>query len=322
MSKKIITINIILLAVIIIFLASCKNSLLVGNPLFNKVETGSLTVSLSSESPRTILPAIDMTMSTFNISGTGPDSAVFSSDGVAGTTYTAENLITGSWSITADALNESGVIVMTGTVNVEIISGDNTVTVDVYPLTGNGSVGFTLSWSAGVLSVADTEIVSSFTPAGGSPTALTFTISDGEAICTQEFAPGYYQWDLRVEELGQVCYRMPPEVVRIVTSEETTHSLDLSGLIELTPSDNDTVSDSTPFINWYDFPDAISYIIQISDVENDFTSSPEISIDLSEYQTESELSLVTYYWRVRPVYAGEVLGEWSGPWNFTIQAVR
>jgi len=187
-----------------------------------------LTVNLTSESTRSILPSIDMTMSTFDITGAGPGGASFSSAGENGTTFTAEKIVTGSWIINVTARNAAFTEIMNGSATVEIISGDNTVSVDVYPLTDEGTFNLNITWPIGEMDPENTSVISTFTKVNESSIALSVVDEDGSALCTQDFPSGYYLMKLRIEEpIGHVVFRMPPEAVRIIAGEQTSHSFSL-----------------------------------------------------------------------------------------------
>ncbi|MBI9103946.1 MAG: hypothetical protein JEY99_16130 [Spirochaetales bacterium] len=319
MKKTIPSVLILLITGAIFCLSTCNNTLFSDTAKINSTETGRLTVSLSPESARTLSPDVDITITSFDISGDGPGDAVIPTERVSGTEYTAENITIGSWGITVNGLNSSDEIVMTGSVITEIVSGDNAIVVDIYPLTGNGSVDFTVTWPSGVLSTENTDIVSSLLPVSGTAVPLTFTVSDGEASCSQSVAAGYYLWDLQIEESGKLIYKMNPEAVRILAPETLTHNLDISSGINIEPAFSETIFETAPLLNWFDYPDAVSYDFQISEIENSFPGESYIA-NHSEFQIPNDLDLKTWYWRIRPVYAGDIPGEWSNPWNFTIES--
>ncbi|MBI9105031.1 MAG: LamG domain-containing protein [Spirochaetales bacterium] len=316
LNKKISFLVIIVSILEVFFFSSCDSSITLGDMDIDDSRTANLSVSLSTDLSRTITPSIDLTIISFNIAGSGPGGVTFSSEDVSGTSFTAENIITGTWTIMITAKNIDGTDIMTGFVVTEIVSGENSVNVDVYLLTDVGNFDLSLQWPLGILNEANLSVVSSFTKVGDNPIVLTVTETDGSASCIQDFPAGYYLWNLQIEESGDLRYRIPPEVVRIVTGETTEHVIDLNSILVIEPVDDIVTGDSTPLLNWFDFPDAVSYRIQISEIENDFSSSPEISVTNSEFQIIDELSIGLKYWRVRPVYESSVEGEWGSTWSF------
>ncbi|MBI9103947.1 MAG: chitobiase/beta-hexosaminidase C-terminal domain-containing protein [Spirochaetales bacterium] len=226
--------SIIFYALIVLFSISCQNPFTSGNTSENDLETGSLSIILSSDSSRTIVPSIDMTITTFSISGDGPGEANFSGLDIAGTAFTAENIVNGSWIITVDGKNESGTRIMSGSANVEIVSGINEIIIDLYPLTVEGSYNLNIIFPEGELNSGGISVISNFTPQGGNAVDLSFDLSYSGASCLQAFPAGYYLWSLQIEEFGQIRYLMPPEAVRIISNEQTDFTLDLTETI-LTP---------------------------------------------------------------------------------------
>jgi len=312
---------IVVLALLFVFQA-CKNPLVPQNPVNPSVQAdnvaGSLLVSFSSNSPRTIYPAIDMEMASFDISGTGPNSASFSVKDIFGVAYTAEKIVTGYWTIIINAKNSFGILVMTGSLDVEIVSGENVISIDIYPLTSDGTIDTVITWPSGILSTINTTIVSTLTSSLGSSIPLNFTTSDGSASCTQNIPAGYYLWDIQLEESGQILFRKAPEVVRIVAEKITESVINLSSSLHISPTMEEDITGSAPLLlEWFDYPEAVSYEIQISD-DSTFTSITPKPIDSIKYQIESSLVASMYYWRVRPVYDGSITGEWGATWSFTL----
>ncbi|NOR44384.1 MAG: hypothetical protein GQ534_02270, partial [Candidatus Delongbacteria bacterium] len=85
------------------------------------------------------------------------------------------------------------------------------------------------------------------------------------------------------------------------------------------PSDLSGVQDTTPYFDWSDASDAVTYDLLVDD-NADF-SSPEIdtSVSPSEYTAASALALGIYYWKVRAVNATGN-SNYSGVWSFDVQA--
>ncbi|MBI9103948.1 MAG: choice-of-anchor D domain-containing protein [Spirochaetales bacterium] len=223
--------KIIILSLIVFFLLfSCNFGLTddSGNIPAEESETGSLSVNLDSSSTRTIYPAIDMAMASFNVDGSGPGGESFSGMDLSGTMYTAENLVTGTWTITVEGKNSAGAIILSGEKAVEIVSGENAVSIDLYPLTDDGSFSFDVSWPADNLNLSATTITSTFTAVGGNPIYMGFAVTEELVSHSQSFPAGYYTWNLKIEEYGKLRYLMPPEVVRIISFEESSTSVTLT----------------------------------------------------------------------------------------------
>jgi YVTN family beta-propeller protein len=85
-----------------------------------------------------------------------------------------------------------------------------------------------------------------------------------------------------------------------------------------TPTNGDTISDSTPTFVWSEPVGAAGYQIQVND-DTTF-ASPEIDELPSDttYTASPALGNGTHYWRVRAKNGLDIWGGWSGVWAFTI----
>jgi len=79
------------------------------------------------------------------------------------------------------------------------------------------------------------------------------------------------------------------------------------------------ISDKTPLLKWDSVPEASNYYIQINEQSNfSGTVIADVnSLNNPELQITNDLSNATYYWRVR-IQNGDVWGDWSDTWNFTV----
>ncbi len=90
------------------------------------------------------------------------------------------------------------------------------------------------------------------------------------------------------------------------------------------PSNNSTITISTPGFNWSDVtdPSGVTYELQV-DNSSSF-SSPEINktgLINSNYTSTSSLSNVKYYWKVRAKDGANNYSNWTTTWSFTISVV-
>ena len=202
-------------ALFVLLLAACPNPV-------SSSRGGVLTVSVNNNiNARTLLPPIDMNAASFTVSGTGPGTATFSQT-TRGAPVTLDGLAFGAWSVTVSALNSAGTLIGSGQATVTVHTGQTaTVNITVVPLTGNGNLDLTVSWTA---SLESASILASLTPAVGPSTPLSFSVTGSTAGYSSTTIPSGYQTlmvqllDSGIPVMGAV------EVVRIVAGQTTTGS--------------------------------------------------------------------------------------------------
>ena len=182
---------------------------------------GSLTIQVGNHiNSQTLLPPISMTPVSYTVSGTGPGGATFSQTTTGGS-VTVNSLAFGSWSIVVNAMNADGTLIGSGQAAASVHTGQTTtVAISVVPLTGNGALNLTVSWTAS--QVETPSIVASLTPPVGSATPLSFGINGNQATYSSTTIPAGYQtltvqlMDNNIAVMGAV------EVVRIVAGQTTS----------------------------------------------------------------------------------------------------
>ena len=182
---------------------------------------GSLTIQVGNHiNSQTLLPPISMTPVSYTVSGSGPGGATFSQT-TAGGSVTVNGLAFGSWSIVVNAMNSDGTLIGSGQAAASVHTGQTTtVAISVVPLTGNGTLNLTVSWTASQVEIP--SILASLTPPSGSATYLSFSINGSQATYSSTTIPAGYQtltvqlMDNNVAVMGAV------EVVRIVAGQTTS----------------------------------------------------------------------------------------------------
>jgi hypothetical protein len=203
-------------ALLVVLLAACPNPI-------SSSKGGVLTVSINNNiNARTLLPPIDMNAASFTASGTGPGTATFSQT-TSGAPVTFDGLAFGAWSVTVSALNSAGTLIGSGQATVTVHTGQTAVvSITVVPLTGNGNLELTVSWTASLVESA--SILASLTPAAGPSTPLSFSVTGNTASYSSTTIPSGYQ-TLTVQLLDSGMPVMGAvEVVRIVAGQTTTGS--------------------------------------------------------------------------------------------------
>ena len=209
----------LILLVMILALASC--SLNTPNELININENSpalsSILISLGSSIPRTIQPDISLEITSYDISGIGPEDEAFQENDFSGEELEVLNLIPGQWSVYVHAKNSDGILIGIGGVEIELLAGkSNSIIVDINPIAGTGSVDLTLTWPEGMI---DVPIISAQFGKAGSE-LYNVEIEIGGNIGTYSAADlddGYYQFLFTLFD-GEVVRYNHAELVRVLNS--------------------------------------------------------------------------------------------------------
>jgi len=164
----------------------------------------SLNFNLSDDLlKKTIEPNIDMEVAEFEVSGYGPDSATFSRTNVTIDSIHQASLSPGSWIVTVDGYNASGVKIGTGSTTVEIVAGETKeATITVSPLAGNGALVIDISWPANVLTAP--SVIGSLTAIDGTSQSISFTMAGDNlsANSLDSLSAGYYEVSVQLLDNG------------------------------------------------------------------------------------------------------------------------
>jgi uncharacterized delta-60 repeat protein len=80
----------------------------------------------------------------------------------------------------------------------------------------------------------------------------------------------------------------------------------------LAPDNGTDITDTTPELTWAAVPDATGYEVQLTRTEDDFSGAETAETDTESYTPAGPLAnTAIHYWRVRPLFPGGVIGEWS-----------
>lgn len=162
------------------------------------LEYGSLTISFAnnvgSEVSRGLsVDDIATEISYVVIHGTHEDGPIFDSTVDFSVTTTINTLLAGSWDFTISAYNESDQLVGRGTGSTTILAKDRTtLAITIYSLVGDGTVVFTTSWPASLVTAP--QIVASLTKVGDedAPIPLEVTITGSTATASAVVEAGTY----------------------------------------------------------------------------------------------------------------------------------
>ncbi|GEM_PF-1402437 len=236
---KKITLTLLSLLLVFVLGVAFTNCKLDEPPVLNS----SLTLQFTSDSTaRTLTPDnLNLTVTTYDISGTGPNGAVFLVEGITTDTYILEDLIPGAWSVVAKGKNIDGIIIVQSAATAIVLnSATETVTLSLLPIEGSGTFSLDLSWPADMISTP--EIIAVLTPDVGDPITLEFTITGTSAtIVPLTLARGYYELTLKLTDATYDSYLVWSKVETVLIYADTTTSenwvLIASDMNEPTPQD-------------------------------------------------------------------------------------
>lgn len=189
---------------------------------------GTMVLSLNNSTSRTILPNTNMTITSFEINGTGPGGRTFQRSTTSSSVQINE-IEAGSWEITVNALNAGNTMIGIGTATV-IVQGSQTVTagITVRPFEGNGNLQLSVNW--GNTSIQTPSVSATLIPSTGNSISLPFTVSGSSATYSSAQIPaGYYTLLLKLLENGSPVMGSA-ETVRIVKDSTTTGSYNFQNI--------------------------------------------------------------------------------------------
>ena len=103
------------------------------------------------EASRTIMPAQTlMEIAKYSVSGTGPDGASFGPVLSSENTMSIQDLVAGTWEISAEALNVENNEIASGSGTFEISQGDNSAVVVLDQMEGAGSLQLDFTWDSSI----------------------------------------------------------------------------------------------------------------------------------------------------------------------------
>jgi hypothetical protein len=209
---------------------------------------GSLAITVNDATAKTLLPPIDMTIASYDVSGTGPNGRTFSQSST-GVSVVVGTLAFGDWTVTVSGKNSGGTVVGRGTGTATVHTGQQTtLAVTVAPLAGTGTISLGVTWVAA--DVPTPSISAQLLPSTGSPITLAFSMGSGTATVLKASIPvGYYTLSLKLLDNG-VLVMGAVEVVRIVAGQTTSGSFDFTQVnlgtgsiaVTITPAASDPIA--------------------------------------------------------------------------------
>jgi hypothetical protein len=187
------------------------------------------TLVLSIDQPpavRTLLPPLDMAIASYAVSGTGPSGATFATTSTQAT-LTINSLAFGQWTVSVSARNAAGTAIAQGSGSVAVATGQtSSLSVQVAPIPGNGSLHLAVTWTAAKVNVP--SLSGQLLPVTGSPIPLTFTMGSGSATSDASGIPaGYYTLTLQLMD-NKIVIMGAVDVVRILQGQTTSGTFDFT----------------------------------------------------------------------------------------------
>lgn len=174
----------------------------------------------------TIVPDFDMTIVTYDIRGTGPDSDSFEElDWLTNSPLMVHSLTPGNWLIEVDAKNADGIIIADGSTNVDVVGGAITpATIIITPLEGNGLLTVNIDWNTEDVDdplIIVTGEVDGYPFDGSNVTYLSSFDVNGTSASSSTILPvGYYRLSMTIIG-GENSVYLTNIVVRVIYDQET-----------------------------------------------------------------------------------------------------
>ncbi len=167
------------------------------------------------------------------------------------------------------------------------------------------------------------------------PVVIEYFVSDNEVVDTVKLYineevyathTGEGVWKDTVEDVSgdvSAVVEAYDKAENVGTDEVNFTAVLNTGQVSLiSPPNGDTLSDTTPLLDWDQVEEAVCYQLQV-DTTNTFTNpvlSESLSATITSYSISTPLEDRVYWWRVR-AHGGTEWGNWSSVWSFVIASV-
>ena len=207
-----------------------------------------LELRLEEDVSRTIMPsAALMEVSKYSVSGKGPGGAAFGPVMSTESTLSIRNLSTGSWELTAKALNIQNNVIASGSASVDITRGENKATVVLDKMSGSGSLQLNFTWDREICSEQTMQILISIEDADGDIRMLsrTVNVADCGAYYVFNMEAGSYVLSVKVLDSSGFVGVGATDAVRILDNTRTEGDVELCSVKKPDdkPDDPDTPAD-------------------------------------------------------------------------------
>jgi len=191
---------------------------------------GSLELRLEDEVSRTIMPSATlMEIAKYSVSGTGPGGASFGPVLSTESTVSIRNLVVGKWTLTAKALNIQNSEISSGTADVEVSRGENTATIVLDTMAGNGSMELNFSWNKDISTDQNMNLLISIQNADGSISMFNHSVrvADGYFSLVRNLSAGCYILSVQVMDSRGSLGIGATDAVRIIANTRSYGDIEL-----------------------------------------------------------------------------------------------
>lgn len=201
---------------------------------------GSLQLSLRSEerfSSRNIDPAgsVPLKITSFMISGTGPDAQVLDPITSEDEIITIHSLLVGDWDFNATGFNSTGTPIASGSTSLHVSNQNNTAQIVLDSEVGTGTFNLVCNWNP-VQTTVDSTISVTLLDLQGNPVEGVIEQVDfiaGTAEFEAQLAAGYYSVLVNLQTDGEIISGFV-ETLRIIdqTTSQATRMLEIGKVID------------------------------------------------------------------------------------------
>ena len=233
-----ITITVISLLFVLVFASTFINCKMDSTPEQNS----SLYVRFSPKvKARTLDPTLELSVSTYDIIGTGPGGKSFAVEKITTTNglFVLKNLVPGNWTVVAKGRNVDDIIIVQSVpTTINLRNGNNELSLTLVPLTGTGTFNLELSWPVDLIGTP--RIVATLIPDEGEEIPIAFTMNiDGLSASMEPMIleRGYYLLNLKLTDAANDDYLWwaKNEYALIFASSDTSKSWVLTSEIMNVP---------------------------------------------------------------------------------------
>ncbi|MDD3367173.1 MAG: hypothetical protein WCS59_01510 [Sphaerochaetaceae bacterium] len=201
---------------------------------------GTLQLSLQSDArfrSRNINPegSTPLEITSFLISGEGPNSQTLAPMTAAEKTITINSLLVGDWTFTATGLNSSGTAIATGSTSIHISKHVNSAQITLDSEVGSGFFNLICQWDPAQTSPNSTIELTLLNMAEEQVTGITkdVDLKAGQATFSAPLAAGYYSVLVNIKTDGEIISGYV-ETLRIIdqTTSQATRTLEIGKVID------------------------------------------------------------------------------------------
>ena len=261
---------------------------------------GSLRISLEND-PRSIVPAeYPLETASYRILGSGPSGATLDME-TSKTSVTVEGLAVGEWNLEARALNENGDELVRGETTAHLTGRTNSATIILDELIGKGSITLNLSWNVDILST-DPTIEVELAPEYGSDEVeqlerTSFNAAAGTATYSgSDYPSGSYRVSARLYEKSVLLAGFT-EAVRVAGDQDSEGNIEFD--LDKYPTEPAVIE----LVNMTGVPVTLS----ITGITDTVTADVPLSVSLESDSDDISTFQITWHLNGEQIGTGETI---------------